>query len=107
MVSSKTELALQRATECELENCTARYGERYNTLHEAESVLREELEETQEALNKAMELFLEMHSQMRLNAFLSDVLKTVQELRKNIFHATEESVQAAAVCDKLLRGTKS
>jgi hypothetical protein len=91
---------IQEAVKQELESAIEKYGY-FHSLHEAESVLREEVEEVSENV----ELMVNIHR--RFFEFIKEkdeekALILLHRLREKAIETIEEAVQVAAMCDKAI-----
>lgn len=91
--------AISKAIEYELINCVNNYGKTYNSSHEAYAVLKEEIEEAEEALEILQDKLEIIWQNTRLNW---DSKKDVHEASNAAFSLASEAVQCAAVCQKFL-----
>lgn len=99
MIAELASSFIDIAVDKELENIVKKYGSRYNTFHEAWAVLKEEVEETQEALREFMDDFESIwyfvREDMCGDEDFSELLFNMLEEAKDI---AREAVQCAAVC---------
>ena len=105
MVAEKTKSAVKAAVASELKNCTVKYEDmKYHSLHEAESVLLEEMQEANEEMRVAWDCWNRLHKCVREND-MATAIKIAQEMENAVIRAMEESAQVAACSKKLQRGT--
>ena len=107
MISEFTIKAVAEAVKEELAFSKVQHEEKFHSLHEAESIIREELEELEERVEQCRGMFEHIHEITRGTtagmAFDADgsadgaasILATYAEL------AAEEAIQLAAMCYKL------
>ena len=91
----------------ETERASEQYGDKYASAHEAESVLREEVEElAQDAKfcsHDMEQITANLHFKKDLNGDTeSDT--TISKPKSWALDAAAEAVQVAAVCEKIARG---
>ena len=105
MITEKAKMAVKLAIQEELKNCTAAYDDQFHSLHEAESVLLEELQEVSTEQRNVWDGWNQLHKCVRENDVEQAVL-----LAKAMEHAAErvmlEAAQVAACAKKLQRGTE-
>lgn len=105
MIAEKTKTAVEIAVASELKNCTVKYQDmKYHSLHEAESVLFEEMQEACEEMRKAWDCWNRLHKCVREND-MQEAIQIAKEMEKSVIRAMEESAQVAACAKKLQRGT--
>ena len=76
------------------------YGDRYASAHEAESVLREEIEElAEESIQTQIEL-----TSMQKTLHKQHTLENYLQVKFYALNAAAEAIQVAAVCEKIARG---
>ncbi|MDO4157177.1 MAG: hypothetical protein Q4D37_10445 [Oscillospiraceae bacterium] len=106
MIAEKTKSAVKAAVASELKNCTMKYENmKYHSLHEAESVLLEEMQETNNEIRAAWDCWNRLHKCVREND-IAAAMKIAQEMENAVIRAMEESAQVAACAKKLQRGTE-
>jgi len=84
-----------RSYECE------RY---FHSTHEAESVIREEVEELQEATQELTLLYKRLWGKVRRDAYIG--IMVPYKMKQIALNAAAEAVQTAAMCDKLMDSTR-
>lgn len=92
---------METAVRCELEHAQKQHGETFHSMHEAESVLREELEEVIEEMEKLGQCYEKLKQKLREDyqeGFVA-TLKLAETFAKNL---TMESFQVQAVIQKAL-----
>jgi hypothetical protein len=104
MIAEKTKAAVTYAVESELKNCTAVYDYQFHSLHEAESVLLEELQEVSTEQRKVWDGWNHLHKCVRENDVEQAVIlaKAMEQAAERVMM---ESAQVAACAKKLQRGT--
>src|SRR5574344_2743942 len=94
---------LQPLVASETERASKQYGEKYASAHEAESVLREEVEEMfNEATDVNFKLgwiAVDIHKHN-----IDDMQKGCEDIKQKALNAAAEAIQVAAVCEKIARG---
>ena len=103
MFSIMTQKIISQAIKEELKNARKNYGESFHSDHEAHSVLQEELEEAQEALDNAKEAFNKAWHGIR---YKEDNFINLIHIREGAFNAAAEAIQICAVIDKWLGSGK-
>lgn len=104
MIAENTKIAVEAAIASELKNCTVEYYDmKFHSLHEAESVLLEEMQEACEEMRTAWDCWNHLHKCVREND-VREAVRIAQEMQKAIMRAMEESAQVAACAKKLQRG---
>lgn len=89
---------LQEAVVIEMEK-SYMYERCFHSLHESESVIREELEETSEELNKVRQSFEELHVAMRNDA-VDAYVESLGYLRQHAWDLVREAIQVVAMANK-------
>ena len=93
----------------ETQRASAQYGDRYASAHEAESVLREEVNElAQDAIfcyHDMEQITANLHFKNDLNVDTESDTK-IYELKGWALNAAAEAIQVAAVCEKIARGVE-
>lgn len=86
----------------EYANARRQHGKEYNSLHEFESVLNEEVEELSEELEKIRGLQKTLHEAIRAGLTLNsdEVREIIHDIYKTAHRATQEGSQVASVCLK-------
>jgi len=103
MFSIMTPKIISQAIKEELKNARKNHGESFHSDHEAHSVLQEELEEAQEALDNAKEAFNKAWHGIR---YKEDNFINLIHIREGAFNAAAEAIQICAVIDKWLGSGK-
>lgn len=101
MISDFTKTAVLQLVGHELEYSKAQHEERFHSLHEAESVIREELEELEEQAEVCRKLFEDLHSDTRQDDKAGAVINA-KYLAGSAEYAAYEAIQLAAMCLKLV-----
>ncbi len=108
MIGESTSRAVVQAVKEELAFSKVQHEEKFHSLHEAESIIREELEELEERVEQCRGMFEHIHEITRGTAAgmaydadgsansAASILATYAEL------AAEEAIQLAAMCLKLV-----
>lgn len=100
MISEFTKTAVPQLVGHELEYSKTQHEERFHSLHEAESVIREELEELAEELESCWKIFEKIHECTR-----EDTADKAADHARAMFsmavYAAHEAIQLAAMCEKL------
>ena len=98
---------LAPVVESETQRASKQYGDRYASAHEAESVLREEVNELDREtseVNTFMKFVTEdLH---RVNNVHGDgeTGDNIENIKYHALNAAAEAIQVAAVCEKISRG---
>ena len=91
----------------ETQRASKQYGDKYASAHEAESVLREEVNElAQDAIfctNDMKQITANLHFKNDLNGDTESDTK-IYDLKGWALNAAAEAIQVAAVCEKIARG---
>jgi len=69
----------------------------FHSPHEGYAVIKEEVEETMDALNFLLELFTKSWQDIKKNKPVFEKMKLIQEVAKNV---AIEAIQTAAMCEK-------
>lgn len=101
MISEFTRTAVPQLVGHELEFSKAQHQEKFHSLHEAESVIREELEELEEQAEVCRKLFEDLHSDTRQDDEAGAVVNA-KYLEGSAIYAAYEAIQLAAMCEKLV-----
>ena len=103
MITEKAKAAAKFAIQEELKNCTAAYDYQFHSLHEAESVLLEELQEVSTEQRKVWDGWNQLHKCVRENDVEQAVLlaKAMEQAAERVML---EAAQVAACAKKLQRG---
>lgn len=102
MISEFTKTAVPQLVQHELEFSKNQHRDRFASLHEAESVIREELEELEEEVQACRGLFSLMHCYMRRNNVDCTMMSAADEMERRAKMAAMEAIQLAAMCSKLM-----
>lgn len=102
MFSEKTNELIKAAINSELENAISNYGNKYNSEHEAYAVLKEEFDECHDQQILIKNNLFKLWDNIKLNN-VYQVKLAAENIRKYAENMAKESVQVAAVCDKLLQ----
>lgn len=97
MIKQETKESIVEAITYELNNAISRYGERYNSDHEAWAVLKEELDEAMHEHDKVAIHFETLWQNIKNNTPTDAELS---ELIDCLFYEILELVQCAAVASK-------
>lgn len=90
---------LRIAGELECQRSQEKYEQNFHSLHEAESVIREEIEEAKEELERIEVAFNELHSSMRGNEYL-DFKSAARRIQASALRLAEEAIQINAMATK-------
>jgi|GEM_PF-5763847 len=93
---------LQPLVAAETARASKQYGEQYASEHEAESVLREQIDETEYESDAMESIMTELTAYLHSNKCLSE--EKIDWIRQRAFNAAAAAVQVAAVCEKIARG---
>ena len=104
MITEKAKMAVKLSVQEELKNCTAAYDYQFHSLHEAESVLLEELQEVSAEQRNVWDGWNHLHKCVRENDVEQAVLlaKAMEQAAERVML---EATQVAACAKKLQRGT--
>lgn len=91
------ELLLEAAQQ-ELESSYV-YEKEFHSLHESESVIREEIEEVEEELSRVRTSFEQLHTAMRNDA-VDSYVESLCYLRQHAWDLVHEAVQVVAMANK-------
>lgn len=94
---------VEALVEAELLRASAKFGERHHSPHEAYAVIKEELEETEEALEYARFYFDGYWEKIKQNK-AGGLRELVGRTRDEAIKTACEAIQLAAMCEKALRG---
>lgn len=100
MISEFTRTAVPQLVSHELEFSKSQHEEKFHSLHEAESMIREELEELAEELESCWKIFEKIHECTREDTAdkAADHARTLENMA---VYAAHEAIQLAAMCEKL------
>lgn len=103
MFDSKTMQAIDKLADEELLYSKVQHEERFASLHEAESIIREELEELEEEAISCRDAFETLHKAVRYGKLYDacDAKTICSGLRLCAQCAAAEAIQLAAMCKKL------
>ena len=103
MFDSKTMQTIDKLTDAELLYSKVQHKERFASLHEAESIIREELEELEEDVTSCRDVFKTLHNAVRHGdpCDACDTKTICGALRYYAKYAAAEAIQLAAMCKKL------
>lgn len=83
----------------ELETSRQIHETEFSGIHEAESIIREELEESEEALQEVRTQFEELHKRLREDDLFGFIHAT-EDIYHDTLHTITELIQLAAMCKK-------
>ena len=98
---------LKPIVESETQRSSSQYGDKYASAHEAESVLREEVNELdREASEVNMSMKFVTEDLHRVNNVHGDgeTWDNIENIKYHALNAAAEAIQVAAVCEKISRG---
>ena len=101
MISDFTRTAVPQLVGHELEFSKSQHEEKFHSLHEAESVIREEMEELEEQVESCKQLFDDLHSDTRQDDEAGAVVNA-KYMEVSAVYAAYEAIQLAAMCLKLV-----
>lgn len=103
MFDNKTMQTIDKLTDDELLYSKVQHEERFASLHEAESIIREELEELEEEVANCRDVFKSLHNAVRHGdpCDACDTKTICGSLRYYAKYAAAEAIQLAAMCKKL------
>ena len=100
MCGNKIMQAIDKLTDEELLYSKVQHKERFASLHEAESIIREELEEMEEEVASCRDAFEALHHVTRLDMIVNAKIMG-RSLLLSAQYAATEAIQLAAMCKKL------
>lgn len=100
MISDFTRTAIPQLVCHELEYSKNQHEERFHSLHEAESVIREELEELEEDVQDCRQCFENLHASTRQDDMYGAIVNA-NHIASFAIYAAYEAIQLAAMCEKL------
>lgn len=103
MFDNKTMQAIDKLADEELLYSKVQHEERFASLHEAESIIREELEEMEEDVVSCRDAFDELHKAVRYGKLYGacDIKTICNGLHLFATCAAAEAIRLAAMCKKL------
>lgn len=102
MISDFTRNAIPQLVDHEFEYSKQNHEVRFASLHEAESVIREELEELEENVKSCRSVFDDIHTLLRqVGTCCSEMKSDAVALRTIACEAAQEAIQLAAMGEKL------
>ena len=101
VISDFTKNAVPQLVQHELEFSKNQHEERFHSLHEAESVIREELEELEEDVQDCRQCFENLHASTRQDDMYGAIVNA-NHIASFAIYAAYEAIQLAAMCEKLL-----
>ena len=99
MIAEKATEAIEQAVCYELQNIVKEHGAVYNSGHEAYAILKEEVEETEDAIKGLKDKLELIWSGLKVNILGHTAIYEAKEFALGV---AEEAVQCAAVCEKFL-----
>ena len=103
MIAKKATEEIEKAISYELREIIANWGQTYHSTHEAFAILKEEVEEADEALDLLQNKLESIWQNIKLN-WVTDT--EVYQAKAAALALAEEAVQCAAVCEKFLETLK-
>jgi len=91
---------IEQLAQEELTRACAIHGDRFYSLHEAESVIREEIEEAETEFSQVSGVFKVLWRNIKANQDQSIIKTDLNLIRKYAIHAAAELIQVAAMCEK-------
>ena len=105
MFSESASSYLSKSIEKEIENAET-WGKNFSSNHEAYAVLKEEVEEASEELDKVKSSLNIYWHAIRTNAYKNCMEQCVKVIEDATFSTIKELVQVMAVCHKTLKTIK-
>lgn len=102
MFSEETRINIENSIQAELKLAEKNFGKKYHSYHEGYAVLKEEIEETKDNLRHIEKNLCEMWEMVKDDD--NSILLLMRELNGYATLLAMESVQVAAVAEKILRG---
>lgn len=99
MIAEKAQEAVSQAICYELQNIVKEHGATYHSGHEGYAILKEEYEEALDCLHGLNDKISCIWSGLKVNIAGCTAIYEAKEFAKAL---AEESIQCAAVCEKLL-----
>lgn len=99
MIAKESVEAVEKAVLYEFSKIVKEYGLKYASEHEAYAVLKEEVEEAQEALELLQKKLDEIWQNVKLN--WNDITP-ISAAKQSALALAEEAVQCAAVCERFM-----
>ena len=103
MIAKKATEAIEKAVLYELRNIVRKYGAVYASEHEAYAVLKEEVEEAEDALSLLKGKLDYIWENIKLNWKDEGI---VYEAKQSALALAEEAIQCVAVCERFLETEK-
>jgi hypothetical protein len=101
MVDKQTEVKINEAVTLEFVNAVQTYGAKYNSLHEAYAVLKEEVEEADDDFDFIKDYLNSLWTEVKGNDKKA-VKESAYMIAYNAIELAKEAVQIAAVAKKII-----
>ena len=99
MIATKAKESIDQAVCYELQNIVKKYGPTYHSTHEGYAVLKEEVEEAAEDMQKLEQMLEDLWQTIKINFSVNDELPRLKGVAVAL---AGEAVQCAAVLERFL-----
>lgn len=100
MIDDNADTLLRKAIYAEVENIKNKHGECYNSIHEGYAVLKEEIEEAAEEMERTKNLLAEIWQNCR-NDEVKEFMGNAKKMNLYALYLMQEACQIAAVAEKI------
>ena len=100
MLDDNADTLLKKAIYAEVENIKNTHGKNYNSIHEGYAVLKEEIEEASEEMERIKTLLSEIWQNCR-NDDVTESLGNAKKMNLYALYLMQEACQIAAVAEKI------
>lgn len=90
---------LEQLIQAEYLNACEKFGEKYHSLHEGYSILKEEIEEVRDEYNSLLSNFHYLWEKIKDKD--KDILSTIAKMQNNVIQQMKELAQVGAVLMKI------
>lgn len=99
--AAETKNIVDQLIQAEYKNACKQFGEKYHSLHEGYAVLKEEIEEVKESINRIDDTFALFWENIKNNETGNSLWQAEYDFPPHIKHCIKELAQCGAVLQKI------